>query len=78
MPLDGKILWPNHPNLEQADLPPVIVFNPKLICCDTEPRREFASGFDSSMGVSSFLDFLPQDGRASGENVWWRKKELRT
>lgn len=56
--------------IEQADLPPVIVVNLKLICRDTEPLREFVSDFDSSMGVSSSLDFLPKDGRYRSENVW--------
>ncbi|WP_297001183.1 MULTISPECIES: hypothetical protein [unclassified Thalassospira] len=35
----------------QVDLPPVITVDISLICRNTEPLREFLSGFDSSMGV---------------------------
>ncbi|NIY76232.1 hypothetical protein HED22_11320 [Thalassospira sp. HF15] len=57
-------------DIVEADLPPVIVVDLSLICRDTEPLREFVSGFDLSMGVSGSGQLKPSDTHHMANNVW--------
>ncbi|KJE34907.1 hypothetical protein UF64_09280 [Thalassospira sp. HJ] len=54
----------------EADLPPVIVVDLSLICRDTEPLREFISGFDLSMGVSGSGHLQRGDGHHMVHYAW--------